>query len=61
MSSSWSRAMTAHSRARWSAAACGTSRPARPRRILLTSPGRGPAEGDALLEWMREHEEEWRG
>lgn len=28
---------------------------------LLTSPGRGPAEAEALLEWMRGHEEEWRG
>lgn len=28
---------------------------------LLTSPGRGPAEGEALLEWMRENEEAWRG
>lgn len=28
---------------------------------LLTSPGRGPAEGEALIEWMREHEEAWRG
>jgi len=27
---------------------------------LLTSPGRGPAEGEAMIEWMREHEEEWR-
>lgn len=28
---------------------------------LLTSPGRGPAEGEALLKWMRENEEAWRG
>lgn len=28
---------------------------------LLTSPGRGPAEGDELLTWMRDHEEVWRG
>jgi hypothetical protein len=28
---------------------------------LLTSPGRGPAEGEALLEWMRDNEEAWRG
>jgi hypothetical protein len=28
---------------------------------LLTNPGRGPAEGEALLEWMRENEEAWRG
>ena len=28
---------------------------------LLTSPGRGPAEGEALLEWMRENEDSWRG
>ncbi|MBW2700431.1 MAG: helix-turn-helix domain-containing protein [Deltaproteobacteria bacterium] len=27
---------------------------------LLTSPGRGPAEGEALLVWMAEHEEAWR-
>jgi hypothetical protein len=27
---------------------------------LLTSPGRGPAEAEALLEWMAEHEHEWR-
>lgn len=28
---------------------------------LLTSPGRGPAEGEALLEWMRDNEDRWRG
>ena len=28
---------------------------------LLTSPGRGPAEGEALLEWMKGNEEAWRG
>ena len=28
---------------------------------LLTSPGRGPNEGEALLDWMAEHEEVWRG
>jgi len=28
---------------------------------LLGSPGRGPADGEALLEWMKEHEEVWRG
>lgn len=28
---------------------------------LLTSPGRGPAEGDALLRWMADNEETWRG
>jgi hypothetical protein len=27
---------------------------------LLTSPGRGPNEGEALLEWMRENEHVWR-
>jgi hypothetical protein len=27
---------------------------------LLTSPGRGPAEAEALLQWMKEHDE-WRG
>jgi len=27
---------------------------------LLTSPGRGPNEGEALIEWMREHEDAWR-
>ena len=26
----------------------------------MTSPGRGPNEGEALIEWMREHEDEWR-
>lgn len=28
---------------------------------LLTSPGRGPAEGQELIRWMSEHEEFWRG
>jgi hypothetical protein len=28
---------------------------------LLTSPGRGPAEGEELLRWMAEREEPWRG
>jgi hypothetical protein len=28
---------------------------------LLTSPGRGPAEGEELLRWMEEHEHDWRG
>lgn len=28
---------------------------------LLTSPGRGPAEGEELLRWMAEREEAWRG
>lgn len=28
---------------------------------LLTSPGRGPAEAEALIEWMAAHEGEWRG
>lgn len=28
---------------------------------LLTSPGRGPAEAEALIGWMQEHEEQWRG
>lgn len=28
---------------------------------LLTSPGRGPAEAEALIAWMRENEEAWRG
>ncbi|MEO8904240.1 MAG: hypothetical protein ABI488_17915 [Polyangiaceae bacterium] len=28
---------------------------------LLTSPGRGPAEAEELIQWMREHEEVWRG
>jgi len=27
---------------------------------LLTSPGRGPNEAEALMEWMREHEDVWR-
>ena len=27
---------------------------------LLTSPGRGPAEGEALISWMRENEDQWR-
>jgi hypothetical protein len=27
---------------------------------LLTSPGRGPAEGEELIGWMIEHEDEWR-
>jgi hypothetical protein len=27
---------------------------------LLTSPGRGPAEAEALIAWMRENEDEWR-
>jgi hypothetical protein len=27
---------------------------------LLTSPGRGPAEGEELLRWMKENEDEWR-
>lgn len=27
---------------------------------LLASPGRGPAEAEALLAWMGEHEDEWR-
>ena len=27
---------------------------------LLTSPGRGPAEGEALIEWMQANEEAWR-
>ena len=27
---------------------------------LLTSPGRGPAEGDELLCWMKENEDDWR-
>jgi hypothetical protein len=27
---------------------------------LLTSPGRGPAEAEALLAWMKEHEDDWR-
>ena len=28
---------------------------------LLTSPGRGPAEAEALIAWMSEHEGAWRG
>ena len=28
---------------------------------LLTSPGRGPAEGEALIRWMVANEEKWRG
>lgn len=27
---------------------------------LLTGPGRGPAEAEGLLEWMRENEETWK-
>ena len=27
---------------------------------LLTSPGRGPAEGEELVRWMKENEREWR-
>ncbi len=27
---------------------------------LMTSPGRGPAEAVALLEWMKEHDDVWR-
>ena len=27
---------------------------------LLTSPGRGPQEGMALIKWMEEHEDVWR-
>jgi hypothetical protein len=27
---------------------------------LLTSPGRGPSEGEALLGWMAENEDAWR-
>lgn len=27
---------------------------------LLTSPGRGPNEAEALIEWMGEHEDAWR-
>ncbi len=27
---------------------------------LLTSPGRGPSEGEELLKWMDEHEAEWQ-
>jgi hypothetical protein len=28
---------------------------------LLSGPGRSPAEGVALMEWMAAHEEAWRG
>jgi hypothetical protein len=28
---------------------------------LLTGPGRSPAEGEALLDWMATHEPAWRG
>ncbi len=28
---------------------------------LLTSPGRGPAEGEELIAWMQANEEAWRG
>jgi len=28
---------------------------------LLDSPGRGPAEAEALITWMRENQESWRG
>lgn len=27
---------------------------------LLTGPGRAPAEAMALLDWMEEHEDQWR-
>ena len=27
---------------------------------LMTSPGRGPAEAAALIEWMEENEDAWR-
>ena len=27
---------------------------------LMTGPGRGPAEAEALMEWMRENEETWK-
>lgn len=27
---------------------------------LLTAPGRSPSEGEALLDWMESHENEWR-
>ena len=27
---------------------------------LMTSPGRGPAEGEELIGWMQAHEEAWR-
>jgi hypothetical protein len=28
---------------------------------LLTSPGRGPTEGEELVTWMQANEEVWRG
>lgn len=28
---------------------------------LLSSPGRGPAEGEELIRWMKSHAEAWRG
>ena len=28
---------------------------------LLSGPGRSPAEAEALMDWMAEHEEAWRG
>jgi hypothetical protein len=28
---------------------------------LLSSPGRGPAEAEELIQWMKSHEEVWRG
>ena len=28
---------------------------------LMTGPGRSPAEAEALMDWMDEHEEAWRG
>ena len=27
---------------------------------LLTSPGRGPSEGEALIDWMKANENAWR-
>jgi len=27
---------------------------------LMTSSGRGPAEGEELIRWMKENESEWR-
>jgi hypothetical protein len=27
---------------------------------LLTGPGRGPAEAEELIRWMKDHEDEWR-
>jgi hypothetical protein len=27
---------------------------------LLTSPGRGPSEGEELIRWMEAHEDAWR-